>query len=107
MARPDSKRPRFRLQFSLLTLLLLATFLGPILGWYGPVAVAKVWSWFSKEEPSTVTNVLLPPVPMTRIIIKTEPMIGPVTGDIEKGMHVDALQHRARTDSRNRSRAPR
>jgi hypothetical protein len=42
-----------RLQFSIRTLLILATIVGPILGWYGPAAVDKLLDFYA-DEPAAV-----------------------------------------------------
>jgi hypothetical protein len=100
MTRRSGKRTRIRFQFSILTLLLLATVLGPLLGWYGPVAVARVQFWLAKDEPAPVNAIFAPPLPMNRLSVKPTPMIGPIPVDIEMGMKADADQRRARVMKR-------
>ena len=117
MASSMSSKKRF--QFSLLSLLLLTTALGPLLGWYGPVIAENVRDWLAKDDSVPWKLVTLPsppqPAPIqapartARLVgwapktpggvFGSEQMIGPISVDVERGMQIDALQ---RGSSRSR-----
>jgi len=57
----NRKRNGTRLQFGIRTLLILATIVGPILGWYGPVAVNKLRDFYANEPTTSALPALTLP----------------------------------------------
>lgn len=51
--RSSERTGKRRQQFSIRTLLILTTIVGPVLGWYGPAAVDKLRDFFA-DEPVAV-----------------------------------------------------